>query len=82
MAVIICIFSLNRAVKGNELSTYGIIRFRIFQREPRLSCMLARFVRMQIHLACAKATAISGKGVNKANRKLMKLSPRINVSVE
>ena len=82
MAVIICIFSLNRAVRGNKLSPYGIIRFRGISSVNRLSCMLARFVRMQIHLACAKATAISGKGVNKVNRKLMKLPPRINVSVE
>ena len=45
--------------------------------EHRLDSMIARFVRMQIHLACARVTALSGKGVNKANRKQMKLSSRV-----
>ena len=45
----------------------------------RLKPMIARFVRMQLHLICAKVTAESGaKGVNKANRKHMKLTSRSN----
>ena len=45
--------------------------------ENKLENMIARFVRMQLHLACMKVTAESGKGANRASRKYMKLSSRV-----
>ena len=45
--------------------------------ENNLESMVARFVRMQLHLACVKVTAETGKGANRANRKYMKLSSRV-----
>ena len=47
--------------------------------DNRLECMVARFVRMQLPLTCAKVTAESGKGVNRLNRKHMKLTSRGSV---
>ena len=43
----------------------------------RLSQMMARFVRMQLHLTCARVSAqAGGKGVNRLNRKHLKVSSR------